>query len=251
MNIAEKTLLLKQDFDEVYKAGKKSEYDKFWDAFQYNGTRNRYDLAFYRFGSGGFYPKYDIAPTGGTLTQFMNYFGADSDTPIDVADRFAQGGVKLDTSKVTSLKMAFYWTDGISRLPKIDATGVTASDGLYATFGSNSNLETIDEFALPDDGNHPELSLTFASLGKLKNIVISGAIGKNVDFGYSLKLTRASILSIINALSDTTTGLTVTLSKAAVNKAFEDGEGAGNGSNSQEWTIDVVPSKPNWKIALI
>ena len=38
MNITEKVLRQKQDFDDVYEAGKKAEYDAFWDAFQDNGN---------------------------------------------------------------------------------------------------------------------------------------------------------------------------------------------------------------------
>jgi hypothetical protein len=63
-------------------------------------------------------------------------------------------------------------------------------------------------------------------------------------------------VSIINALSTTTTGLTVTLSVDAVDKAFEyeydDGEGniiLDSGYNSYEW-YELTQTKTNWNIVL-
>jgi hypothetical protein len=46
MTREEKVLQLKQDFDEVYDAGKQAEYDAFWDVFQNNGNRTDYARAF-------------------------------------------------------------------------------------------------------------------------------------------------------------------------------------------------------------
>ena len=51
------------------------------------------------------------------------------------------------------------------------------------------------------------------------------------------------------ALSTTTTGLTVTFSKTAVDKAFETAEGANDGSTSPEW-LALVATRPNWGIGL-
>ena len=50
---------------EVYGAGKQSEYDKFWDAFQQNGERTDYGFAFYKWNDLCYDPKYDISITNG------------------------------------------------------------------------------------------------------------------------------------------------------------------------------------------
>lgn len=65
-----------------------------------------------------------------------------------------------------------------------------------------------------------------------------------------MKLSKPSITSIINCLSTTTSGLTVTLSKTAVNNAFETSEGVADGSTSQEW-LNLVATKTNWTISLV
>ena len=67
MSISDKALQLKTDFDEVYEAGKKAEYDAFWDAFQENGNRDYYYYGFaYRWNDGCYNPKYPIICGEGT-----------------------------------------------------------------------------------------------------------------------------------------------------------------------------------------
>jgi hypothetical protein len=145
--------------------------------------------------------------------------------------------------------MAFYWTNGISRLPEIDLTGVTASDGFYATFLSCNELVTIDNLIFPESGEHPVLTSMFGC-PKLKNIKITGHIGQTVDFTASTQLSRASIESIMTHLSDTATGKTVTLNKIAVNKAFETADGANDGSVSNDWEW-WTGTKQKWDISLV
>ena len=70
------------------------------------------------------------------------------------------------------------------------------------------------------------------------------------DLHWATALTKASITSVINALSTTTSGKTLTLSKAAVNKAFETSAGAGDGEASTAW-ISLEQSRPNWTISLV
>ena len=54
----------------------------------------------------------------------------------------------------------------------------------------------------------------------LKEIQIVGTIKLSLDFQDSTLLSKESIKSIVNALSQTTSGLTITFSKTAVNNAF-------------------------------
>jgi hypothetical protein len=79
---------------------------------------------------------------------------------------------------------------------------------------------------------------------------MSGVIGKDVSFGNSDKLTHDSIASIINTLSATTAGQSVTFSVTAVNNAFETSSGAADGSTSAEWNA-LVATKSNWTISLV
>jgi hypothetical protein len=56
----------------------------------------------------------------------------------------------------------------------------------------------------------------------------------------STKLNKASIESIISVLSTTTTGLSITLSKTAVNNAF----------TTDEWNA-LIGTRTNWTISLV
>jgi hypothetical protein len=95
---------------------------------------------------------------------------------------------------------------------------------------------------------------TFSST--LEHMIVTGTIGQN---GFSLKapkLSHESIVSIVNALSSTTTNLSITLSLNAVNKAFETSEGANDGSTSAEWLSLIAPKTDTtqqyyWIISLI
>ena len=83
------------------------------------------------------------------------------------------------------------------------------------------------------------------------SFVEGSVIGKNgFDVQYSTSLTRQSIENIIAALSTTTSGLTVTISKAAVNTAFETATDAADGASSQAWN-DLIATRANWTISLI
>ena len=50
-----------ESIPKVYDAGKKSQYDEFWDSYQENGTCTNYNYAFYGRGwtNKTFNPKYD------------------------------------------------------------------------------------------------------------------------------------------------------------------------------------------------
>ena len=92
---------------------------------------------------------------------------------------------------------------------------------------------------------------TFRFFQNIEHCPFEGVIAQNgVDFTQSTKLDKESLSSVITCLSSTTTGLKVTLSKIAVNKAFETSEGANDGSTSAEW-LALVNTKTNWTISLV
>ena len=107
----------------------------------------------------------------------------------------------------------------------------------YTFYGSA--VETIDKLTVNEGIQY---TATFGECYNLKNIVLGGTIGNNIDFQWSTKLTKVSITSIINALSATASGKTLTLSEAAVISAF--------GNLDDEWTT-VMSGKDNWTICLV
>ena len=93
---------------------------------------------------------------------------------------------------------------------------------------------------------------TFNNCRSLTEIRFDGEIGQGgLDLHWSTKLSKESIESIIDALSDTTSGLSITLSMAAVDNAFYDPDGEdviGSTSSAWAWLLDT---KPNWTISLV
>ena len=242
MSIAEKFEVIA---DEVYEKGKKDEHDKFWDAYQNNGNRNYYPNGF-RGNSGwtkdNFYPKYDIKPVGDAVQLFYAWEIADKHT-MDLSARLKECGVVLDTSQATSLQQAFAYVRFAS-IPPIDVTGLTSGASLL--FGDSRTTKTIEKIIIAE--TTPINSNWFRNDTALENLTIEGTIGQN---GFNVKdctkLSGASIVSIIEALSTTTSGLSVTLSQTAVNNmTFPI---TGNKGTYNSWT-ELEQSKTNWTISL-
>jgi len=99
-------------------------------------------------------------------------------------------------------------------------------------------VETIKEMIVSEK---TEFDITtFIIAESLKNVTVTGVIGKDLFMGNCYFLSYDSIVSIINALSNTTSGLSVTFSEEAKLDAFVD----------DEWEA-LVATKPNWTISLI
>lgn len=90
----------------------------------------------------------------------------------------------------------------------------------------------------------------FALCSKLVELNIEGTIDTAFNASACVALNKASLTNVMNILSTTTSGLTCTFSKVAVDKAFETSEGANDGSISTEWTT-LVNSRSNWTISLV
>ncbi len=219
--------------NKVFEAGKKAEYDSFWDIYQQNGNRQSYYTAFAGEGwtNDTFKPKYDIRPIGTAMMLFVS-----SKIDGDLVEILDKQGVVLDTSMSTNLSNAFS-VSLFTRIGVVDTRGVAA---LSQTWHASYYLETIDKVILNNAGT-TSFNMTFSACNQLKNLLIEGVIGQNgFDVSASRGLSHDSIVSIINALSTTTSGLAVTLSKTAVNNAFSDTEWATLIATKSNWTINLV-----------
>lgn len=148
-------------------------------------------------------------------------------------------GVTLDTSQMTSCAYMFYAAEHTYTIPAINFENCTY---LNQTF-SYCQVQVLDEVILKSDGSNTFTS-PFIGCSGLVEIRFRGVIGQNgLSFQNSTKLSKASITSIINALSSTTSGLTVTLSKTAVTSAF-------GSTTATEWT-NLIATKSNWTISLV
>ena len=222
-------------YEEGYEAGKKSQYDEFWDAYQNNGKSSNYNGAFagVRWTLNVFKPKYAIKG----FYSAMNIFWSNN-MALDLPELLESLGIELDFSQAFNVSNAFSYSK-FTRLGVLDFSKATTAAG---PFGAMSNLETIDKIIVSED---TALAVGwFNGCAALKNITFEGPIAKTgLSFQWSTKLSKASITSIINALSTTTSGLSVTLSKMAVETAF-------SGTTSAEWT-SLIATRSNWTISLV
>ena len=212
MSIAEKLTTIAENEQKVFDAGKKAEYDKWWDTLQPNDDLYGYTYSFYKWSRNIFFPKKNLICS--SCTSMFQFFEQRNTEPFDLAARLEECGKVLDTSNVSSangMNYSFYWTS-FSRIPHIDLSSFTGS--ALNTFGYNGHLETIDKITSNEKivWNNTFYTSNPVPTMPLKNIVFDGVIGQNIDFQYCPLLTHDSLISIINALKDYSgTGTTRTL----------------------------------------
>ena len=213
--------VINTEVDKIYDAGKKSEYDAFWDRFQANrDNMNQSSAVFNGFywGFSNFYPKYDIKPVGYAGYQlFYAWENKHGDSIGSLKQRLEECGVVLDTSQATNLSGAFAYSY-ITELPVIDCTSLTGNN--TTVFGHNySRMNTIEKLIVNENITYTNWFLNT----NLENLTIEGVIGQNgFNVQWSTRMTHDSLMSIINALQDKsvdTSGTTWTVTLGAENIA--------------------------------
>lgn len=235
--ISENVTKIAENEPRVYNAGvedgKEAVWNAFWDGYQDMGNRTNYRNAFAGMGwtPHNFKPKYDIRPTSDGA--YMMFYYAQN-MQGDLAQMLEDCGVELDLSQCTAWIQYLIAGSKITRLGRCDCSNAST---LGSTF-SGTPLHTIDELIV---SAKTTFSGAFNECPELQNLKISGTIGQNgLNLQWSTKLSRASIESVINALSTTTSGLTVTFSKTAKEAAFTNYEWASRIATKSNWTIALV-----------
>lgn len=266
MTIAEKITRAKSDIDDSYNAGYakgKAEGGDTQGAYEQgvaDGIEQGKRAVWYAIQKGGaaqsyyhsFFETELDAPVWNdeTFTPFFDFIctscnGMFRGTGVtDLAALLERRGVVLNTSQSNDFSSMFAYSKYITRVGEIDTT---ASPSLTDTFSTGA-LVTIEKLKLKSDGTQ-SFTRTFGGAISLVHLAIEGVIGRDFDVRNSTNLSRASIESVMAALSTTTTGLTATFSRTAVNKAFATTTGGSNGSTSAEW-LALVATRPNCTIAL-
>ena len=132
---------------------------------------------------------------------------------------------------------SMFYMSTITDVPVIDCSEATA---LSSTFSYTDYLATIEKWILKNDGSQA-FNTPFQGCRGLVNIVVEGVIGKNgISLQWATKLSKASITSFVDALSSTTSGLTITFSKTAKEAVFA----------ADEWAA-LIATKSNWTISLV
>lgn len=245
MSIAEKITRAKADYDEVYEAGKDQMLSDMWDMIQDKGNRTNYQRAFgaMRISKDTFKPKYDFKFSSSQYL-FIDAYGDILD--LDAIEK--ECGIVFDFSEATTMNATFQYAP-VEKVNIIDASKATSLNYLFGGLNATNPhpIKWVNKLVV-----NPNATFTnaFHYCALLEHIIFEGTIGKSgLTLSRSTKLDKESLISAVNTLSATTTGLSVTLSKTAVNKAFETSEGANDGSTSTEWAT-LIATKPNWTISL-
>ena len=218
--------------DKVYEAGiesgKQTEYDRFWDTFQRNGSLVVYENAFGGRGWNAetFKPKYDIRPTAAYM-MFRSFGGR-----IDLVEHLKTLGITLDLSNCTNFQYFLQWSN-ITRIGEVDIRQAKGS-ATTAMFAYATYLHTIDLLKVAETNTTMNV---FESCSALQNITVEGVVAANVGFQNSSKLNDASVDSIIAALKDRngTSTLTFTVHKDVYDRMVANGKDAL--VTAKNWTL--------------
>lgn len=243
MSIADKLTAIAENEQKVYDAGKQSEYDRFWDAAQQFGNRENYQFAFSAsmWTQETFKPKYQIKPS--RMDNAFSYWGLGRTTnetksnPIDL--RF----LDIDLSNCTNVSNAFYANQFVTAFGVFDATSMKALNeeiSLASLFSSANNLRIIEKMIVSEMVTFKN---TFQNCDKLEMIEFYGTIGADFDIHWSTKLSEASGFSIIDALSTTASGFSVTLPIAWKERYIE--------KRGQEAFDIMIAAHSNWTILFL
>ena len=205
MSIANKLTKIAENVPKVYEAGQQSEYDRFWDAYQANGTSTRYLYAFAydHWTAETFKPKYDIRPTSAVGLFRSSKMG------INLTQHLKNLGITLDLSQATDAGSYTFEACNFTELPELD---FSKAGSLAYTFNECTALTAIAKLKVVSTQT---FSGAFGNCIALKEIRFDGTIGSSLDLHWSTKLSAESYESILSCLSTTSTGQTLTLPTTA------------------------------------
>lgn len=220
------------DTEAAFEAGRKAEHKAFWDSFLSESIGFAWRFAGRGWNDYTFNPDRDIILSSEMSTYCFAY-----NKITDLEAILKRKNVILDTSGTQRVDYFFWHSDNLTCVPEI-VIGESATMAQYM-FGSCKALHTIRKLVFLNKSNF-NINGMFGDCTALVNLTIGGTIAvTGIDLHWSTLLSRESITSVINALSDTTTGMTITLSKTATEAAF----------TAEEWSA-LVATKPNWTISL-
>ena len=243
---AEKLTTISENVQRVYNAGKNNEYRDFWDKIFHKNDNSYFAYAYMFAGAGWndntFKPTYDLKPTGWAASMFISSHITDLTACLAVNNV----SIVLPTTGTATVQLAsmFQNCDKLVRVPVLNLSKCVNCVNL---FYSCTNLTTIDGLVFSEETKG--FNGMFHNCAALTSCSASGTLAETLDISKCTSLNKASITSFINILSTTATGKTLTLSKAAVNAAFEiDTDDTSTYPEGSEY-YNLINSKNNWTIA--
>lgn len=216
-------------------------YDKgtkeFAKAYQEEGNRTDYSHAFRRWTKEYFdklNPMYDIT------AQNAQYMFQGANIPVDLDTYLLeQFGIKLTTEGATGTNLNYMFNDStITGVGIIDASNCTQINYIFLGCGS---LKYVKKLKVSEKCT--SYNMFVDKCYELKSIDIEGTIAATVSFSHC-PLDKNSLYSATNALSDSTSGLSSTWKKTAVESAF--GVTIADETTYTDEFNTWRNSKPNW-----
>lgn len=222
-----------ENTEAAFEAGKQAEYKAFWDSFLADTTSFAWRFAGKGWNDYTFNPDRDIVFS----VEMSNYCFA-YNLITDLESILQRNNVVLDTSRTKRLDNLFYYCKRLVCVPEIVINeDITMANHM---FSECTALHTIRKLVFPNKSSF-NINNMFNNCSALVNLTIGGTIAvTGIDLHWSTLLSRESITSVINALSDTTTGMTITLSQIAVETAFTDAEWSALEATKSNWTITLA-----------
>ena len=151
---------------------------------------------------------------------------------------------EIDTAQGTNFNSMFSGCTKLAAAPPLDTSKGTSFSSMFYNCTSLASVPALDISKCTSTYD------VFYNCAALENLALTGLVKTSgLNLSYSSKLSKASIASVINALDASVSGKSVTLSRTAVNAAFETAAGAKDGSASAEWQ-NLIAAKSNWTISL-
>lgn len=252
MSIASKLSTISQNMNTLYNKaytkgyaegnadGNGAAWDAFWDTFQQKGERTAYNFGFINAGKcwdkTNFRPKYNITLKGNANSAFYSWQGLSES--VDIGKVLKEQRITLDTSEATNLGNLFQYGSSIGgSLPTIDLTKAGSNTG---NMFDGTRIVTIEKLVVTTTTNFTNM---FRNCTNLENIVIEGTIASNnLDLSACKNLSGASLESVVRALSETATGLSVKFPNTAPDTFCDYLE------QDSAWD-DLIVQRDNWTFA--
>lgn len=224
--------------NEAFEEGKKEARREWWSKYvniQPNGEGRVYSGNDLFSGPGWTDDTFDLPCTINDILRADYMF--QSSGRIDLKGILERGGIAIQFDKCTLFQYMFYYSQ-VYNIPEIDCSKATNMQGM---FDNNTAVTNIDAIIMPSvESNFTNM---FNNCSALENIRFKGTISQNgINLQWSKSLNKYSIKSLIEALSESGSGKTITLSFDAVFHAF---------TPSGREELMAIASEKGWEVNLV
>ena len=231
MTIAEKLQLIAKNVQKNFDAGKKAEYDEFWDNYLQNGKRKNFNCAFAGYGWNHDNLKQNHAEKLKPTTAYMMFGYADNITDLSDIHEW------VDFSDCTNAQYLFYNATKLAKVGKLDLRNTTSAGNVFFPCANLKEVEEIYITSKTTSGNN--FCSNTSALEKM--IFKEGSVinFSGIDLHWAKNLSLESIRSILKALSSNGNGKSITFYTGHQTLIESDAECSAYASaaTSAGWTI--------------